>query len=206
MERAILQKETAPVEARRFSDEAREALIKDGYVIINLTGKSIRRSHRERGFKFWSNWHKYIKVGSFETKGSMTSEVAIKPDAPFIPGSNNKTLKEQKDMIAEFSRDLGKKIKGVKAIMGEAPDYVELAFTHLDAIGGRLHGEEYGYNFARTKTPAVGFHVAVVGYFNNILGIGVTTWHRNEGQSRIYAAPIVVPAKSSLTRLAKVAA
>jgi len=52
MERAILQKETAPVEARRFSDEAREALIKDGYVIINLTGKSIRRSHRERGFKF----------------------------------------------------------------------------------------------------------------------------------------------------------
>ena len=185
-------KETAPVEVKRFSDEAREALTKEGYVIYTLTGGSIR-SQRETGRKFWSTWHKDSQYEAFETQGSMHSEVAIKPDALFIPNSNNKILKQQENLVGKFSKDLGKKVKGVEAIMGEAPDYVELAFAHLDATGDRLFGEKYGYNYARTKTPTVGPSVAVVGRFGAVAGLDVDDWDRGDGYGDVFASPLVVP-------------
>ena len=185
-------KETAPVEVRRFSDEAREALTKEGYVIYALSGQSIR-SLRESDRKFWSTWHRDSQYEAFETMGSMASEVAVKPDALLIPKSNNKTLKQQEDLIAKFSTDLGKKIKGVEAVMGEAPDYVELAFSHLDATGDRLFGEKYDYNYARTKTPTVDSSVAYVGHFSAVHGLHVTHWNRDHGISHVFASPLVVP-------------
>ncbi len=185
-------KETVPVEVRRFSDEAREALTKEGYVIYALSGQSIR-SLREQGRKFWSTWHKDGQYEEFETKGSMHSEVAISPDALFIPDSNDKTLKQQENAIAKFSKELTKKIKGVEAVMGEAPDYVELAFAHLDATGDRLFGEKYDYNYARTKTPTVGSRVAGVGYFLAADGLLVGDWDRALGARRVFASPLVVP-------------
>lgn len=185
-------KETAPVEVRRFSDEAREALTKEGYAIYALSGQSIR-SLRELDRKFWSTWHRDSQYEDFEAKGSMASEVALKPDTLFIPRSNNKTLKQQEDMIAKFSTDLGKKVKGVEAIMGEAPDYVELAFSHLEATGERLFGEKYDYNYARTKTPTVDSSVAHVGYFNAVDGLRVARWYRDYGRSVVFASPLVVP-------------
>ena len=123
----------------------------------------------------------------------MASEVAIKPDALFIPKSNNKTLRQQEGMVAKFSTDLSKKVKGVEAIIGEAPDYVELAFAHLDATGDRLFGEKYDYNYARTKTPTVGSSVALVGHFNAVDGLVVNHWHRGLGSSDVFASPLVVP-------------
>src|SRR3989304_1069035 len=91
-------KETAPVEVKRFSDEARESLTKEGYVIYALSGQLIR-SLRESDRKFWSTWHRDSQYEVFETKSSMASEVAIKPDALFIPKSNNKTLRQQEGMV-----------------------------------------------------------------------------------------------------------
>ena len=123
----------------------------------------------------------------------MHSEVAIKPDALFIPNSNNKILKQQENLVGKFSKDLGKKVKGVEAIMGEAPDYVELAFAHLDATGDRLFGEKYGYNYARTKTPTVGPSVAVVGRFGAVAGLDVDDWDRGDGYGDVFASPLVVP-------------
>lgn len=189
---AAVLKETTPVEVRRFSDEVRETLTKEGYAIYALSGQSIR-ALRELGRKFWSTWHTDSQYEAFETKGSMASEVAVKPDALFIPRSNNKTLKEQEDLIAKFSGDLGKKIKGVEAIMGEAPDYVELVFAHLDATGDRLFGEKYDYNYARTKTPTVDPYVAFVGCFDAVYGLRVGHWHRGYGNGRVFASPLVVP-------------
>ena len=185
-------KETAPVEIKRFSDEAREALTKEGYVIYALSGQSIR-GLRESGRKFWSTWHTDSQYEAFETKGSMASEVAVKPDALFIPKSNNRTLGQQEDLIAKFSLDLGKKVKGVEAIMGEAPDYVELAFAYLDATGERLFSEKYGYNYTRTKTPTVDSHVADVRNFYAGNGLQVDDWDRDRGYSSVFASPLVVP-------------
>lgn len=188
----IVSSEIVPTEARRFSDGAREALSREGYVIYALSGQSIR-TLRESDRKFWSIWHGGSQYEAFETKGSMVSEVAIKPDALFIRGSNNKTLKQQKDLIAKFSTGLGKEIKGVEAIMGEAPDYVELAFAHLDATDDRLFGEKYDYKYARTKTPTVVSDVASVGSFVAVNGLRVDRWYCDDGRSFIFASPLVVP-------------
>ena len=125
-----LEKEATPVEVRRFSDEAKAALEKDGYIINTLTDQSIA-SLREAGKDFWTIWHE--DHPQFEALTSMQSEVAINPDRLFLPNSNNKTLVQQKEMINQFSEELGKKIPGVEAIMGGAPNYTDLACTHLDA-------------------------------------------------------------------------
>jgi len=183
--------EIVPVEIKRFSDEAREALTKDGYVIYVLNGQSIR-AHREAGKKFWSTWHEDRRYADFETQSSISSEVAINPDALFIPKSNRKKISEQQNMIVKFSTDFGKKVKGVGAVMGNAADYVGLAFAHLDATGERLFGEKYGYNWTRTKTPVEGL-VVRVGRFDAGYGLHVRRCSPDSGVSYIFAAPLVVP-------------
>ncbi len=179
------------VEARKFSPEAREALEKAGYVVYELTGQSIG-SLREAGRRFWSTWHQ--DRPEFEALNSIGSEVAINPSQLFLPDSNRKTLKEQEAMIAQFSKKLAKQVSGVKAIMGEAPDYVESYFAHLDATGQHLFGKEYDYGYARTKTPTSGSDVAYVGSAFPVFGLDVHRWHRDRGHDDVFAAPLVVPA------------
>lgn len=184
-------KEVTPVEVRRFSREAREALERQGYVVHELTGQSIA-SEREAGRKFWSTWHN--DYPELEALTSMHSEVAINPGKLFIPKSNNKTLVQQENLIARLSQDLGTRVQGVEAVMGKAPDYVDLAFTHLDTTGDYLFGEKDVHNYARTKTPTVGSSVAIVGDFDPASGLGVGYyWDRGLGGGDVFAAPLVVP-------------
>lgn len=182
--------ETTPIEVRRFSQEAKEALRREGYAVYELTGQSIA-SVRDSGRKFWTTWHR--DYPDFEALTSMHSEVAINPAKLFLPKSNNKTLVQQEDLIARFSEDLGTRIQGVEAIMGEAPDYVDLAFARLNDTGDYLFGERDGYNYARTKTPTVGSLVAGVGLFDPAHGLGVYDWARDDGHVDVFAAPLVVP-------------
>ena len=184
-----------PVEISRFSDEAKTALGKRGFVVHELTGQSIK-SLRESGRQFWADWHK--QYPDFEALTSRTSEVAINPDPKkfFINKSNNKTLEKQIKMIEKFSENLTKgrnRIPDVEAILGEAPDYVELAFRHLDVTRDYLFGEKHGYNYARTKT-SVESHVANVGRFLPTYGLSVHIWLPDNGRDRVFAAPLVVPA------------
>lgn len=180
----------APIEIKRFSAEQREALEKQGFVIYGLTGQSIK-TLRDSGRKFWSTWHNSLL--DFETLGSMQSEVAINPNKPFLPKSNNKTLTQQEEMVEKFSRELGKKVGGVKAIIGQAPDYVEIAFAHLDATKDYLFGAKDNYDFARTKTPAGSSDVANVGDFLADSGLYVSHWNADDGGGSVHAAPLVVP-------------
>ena len=177
-------------EPRSFSDEARELLTREGYRIYKLTGQSIR-NFREAHLKFWSNWHH--DSPDFEALTSMHSEVAINPDVLFIPRSNNKTLDEQLKLIAKSSNELAKKIEGIEAIMGEAPDYIDLVFKHLEVTGDRLFGEKYGYNYARTQTPTALSSVALVGSFYDNRGLDVSGWGRDARRNSVYACPLVVP-------------
>lgn len=181
----------APVEIKRFSQEQREALEKQGFVIYGLTGQSIK-TLRDAGRKFRSAWHNAFP--DFEALGSMHSEVAINPNKPFLPNSSNKTLARQEDMVGKFSEELGKKVKGVKAIIGQAPDYAELAFAHLDSTEKYLFGAEDSYDYARTKTPSSSFRVAGVGGgFHAYGGLDVDGWDRDDGVDGVHAAPLVVP-------------
>jgi hypothetical protein len=178
------------LEIKRFFKEQKEALEKQGFVIYGLTGQSIK-TLRDNGRKFWSTWHK--DYPNFEALGSMQSEVAINPSKLFLPKSNNKTLSQQEEMVEKFSQELGKKVEGVKAIIGQAPDYVELAFAHLDNTKEYLFGAKNNYDYARTKTPTSGSDVADVGSFDADDGLGVDYWDRDNGDDSVRAAPLVVP-------------
>lgn len=187
-------KSETPAEVKRFDPESRKALTKEGHTIYQIGGQSIAIL-RDAGRPFWSTWHK--DYPDFEALTSRYSEVAINPnpDKFFLPKSNNVTTDEQLEMIAEYSRKLQRRLKDqtFEAIMGQAPDYVELAFSHLDATGDRLFGEKYDYNYARTQTPTVGTNVAYVGYFHADGGLDVRHWRRDRRDSGVFASPLVVP-------------
>src|SRR3989344_1978907 len=68
------------LEMVRFSDEAKAALLKQKFVIHELTGQSIK-SLRDSDRKFWTDWHK--QYPDFESLTSIHSEVAINPDKLF---------------------------------------------------------------------------------------------------------------------------
>lgn len=173
----------------RFSDEAREQLAKERYIIYSLTGQSIK-TLKDAGRRFWSTWHK--EYPDFEALQSRLSEVAINPKQLSLVKSKNKTFSQQLGLVARFSQDLSRKVLGVEAIIAEAPDYIELAFAHLDATGQRLFGEDFDSGYARTVTP-VGDRVADVGNFNAASGLHVVRWHPDDWSDRLWAAPLVVP-------------
>lgn len=186
-----LSESSENLSSKKFSPETKEALEKEGYLIYSLTGKSIKDLKKE-GMKFLSRWHE--KYPDFETKPSIHSEVAFNPKQLFLPNSNNKTLAEQEELVEHFSQKLSRKMKGVKAIIGEAPDYVELIFNHLKQTGEPLFGLDYKYGFTRTETPAVGATVADVGNFVAAFGLYIDSMDPNKSDDLVWVAPFVIPA------------
>jgi hypothetical protein len=192
--------EAEGIEIKRFSNEAKEALKKQGkYVFYELEGQSIK-TERDANREFSTNWHN--GYSDFESLPSMHSEVAINLNCLYILGSNNKTLSQQEAMVERFSKDLGKKVKGVKAVIGGAADYVVLTFLHLDKTTkegkpDRLFGEKYRYGNTITKTPTDwSSSFAIVGGFNyrhHVGGLAVERLNSLSGLSHVYVAPLVVP-------------
>lgn len=173
-----------------FTSEQITLLTKEGLLAdYSTTGKTIANL-REEGNLFWSTWHK--DYPDFEALASRRSAVAFNPDNPFLPGSNNKTLAEQLEMVAKYNLKLQQKVPGVEAILGQAIDYAELAFAHFKATGRYLFGQEHGYNFTRTQTR-VGRNVAHVGPFHPDDGLNVNHWPPVRRPDNIQAAPLVVP-------------
>lgn len=183
-------KELKPVEIKRFTNEAREALEKEGYVIYGLKGESIK-SQRDAQRPFWSTWHH--RYPDFEALPSMCSEVAINPQELFLRRSKNKNLRQQEALVEKFSQDLAIQVSGVAAVIGQAADYIDLTFQHLDATQDCLFGKKYGYNYARTKTPTSRSAVAIVGDFGADYGLDIYSWPTGNGNAHVYAAPLVIP-------------
>lgn len=183
-------------EIKRFTSEAREALEKQGYIVYSLTEKSIK-TIIELGRPIRSSWHK--DYPDFEAHGSMRSEVAINPKALFLPESYDKTLPQQEAMVAEFSQVLEKKVPSVKALIGDAADYVELVFLHLDATRRSqskavyLFGERNYYNETITKTPVGDSSVARVGSFTTNEGLRIGYLDTGDGHPLVSAAPLIIP-------------
>lgn len=174
----------------RFSAEQRKGLERKGYLVYSLTGQTIA-TLRDRGHPFRSTWHQGEAI---EQVRSMLTEVAVNPKSLFLQDSNRKTLDEQLVAVEKFGRKLSGEVKGVTAILGTAPDYAELAFSHLSATGKRLFGKDYDYDYTRTTTPTGESGVAVVGVFYADRGLLVHDWGRGGRAGGIWAAPLVVPA------------
>ncbi len=181
------------VKIQSFPIETQRALEKEGFLIYPLTGQSMK-SLREAGEKFLTTWHKAYP--DFEALTSRLTQVAINPQKLFLSESNRKTLPRQEEMVVDFSQEISRKIKGVRAIIGEAPDYIELAFIHLKETGGYLFGEKYNYGYARTKTLINDTEAANVGCFSRKFGLQVRHWRFRHSLDSIWAVPILVPEDS----------
>jgi len=150
-----------------FTAAAREQLTTNmGYIIVPLYGKSIE-TLEATGHRFNSSLNHDDYPGLYK-RLSRFSEVAICPAQLFLPRSNCKTLPEQLAMVNDFSREPSGEVEEVEAVIGEAPDYAELAFNVYEARNELIMSE----NFARTVT-AVGHQVACVGPFKKRYGLGL---------------------------------
>lgn len=193
--------EDGKVGVTRFTDE-QHRILKERELVLHgkpLSGQSIR-SLRKAGRKFRSTWHLSTLhddeiYRAFETLPSRTSEVATLPGL-FLPNSNGKPLKAQLEMVAQLSEEF--ESEGLRAIIGEVPDYVELVFNRLDESSAGLGGHDYKYGHCvRTVTP-VGSSVAhVVSFdFHADDGLDLRCWPPGEGHDALWAVPLVVPVEN----------
>lgn len=123
----------------------------------------------------------------------MRSEVAINREKLFLPVTVYKAYVDQVKLIESFSEKIGRRIPGVKAIMGQAADYADLAFAHLDKTKDRLFGDRDYYNYTRTHTM-VGSDAVSVGSFRN--GGKLTIVRRIDRvalNNKVKVAPLIVP-------------
>jgi hypothetical protein len=181
------------IEILRFSDETKKALEKRGFIIIELTGRSIRML-RELGYPFHSG---HQRDDSVEEQASMMSEVAIDPKNLSLAGSNNIYPVEQKAMVAKDNKTLQKEIPDIEMIIGTAADYADLVFTYFEKTKGqRLFGKDQKFCYARTKPIIENVAWAYVGNFNDE-GLDLMVWNPPYPYRDIYAVPLIVPASNN---------
>lgn len=196
------EQETGP-EVKRFSQEARELLLAKGYVIYELTGKTLRDLYEPEGY--FSFLMVYPQAAETPT---LKSEVAIDPsfEGMYLPESGNKPLAQQEEMVARFSEKLAESIGGVKAVVGEVQDYAELARLHYEATSQRLWSEDYqdyyrrhygkDPRYTRTKTvpgPSAD-SVIQIGNWYKVAVLKLDLWAKKDGNPLVWVTPLVVPA------------
>ncbi len=176
-----------------FTTAEKKAFRKDGHIIYPFSLQTIKTQEEARKpFHFQDNYG-----SKFKTTSSMVGEVAFIPNPKrfFIPGSNNKTYEQQEELVKLYEKHLQKSLKlpeNVRVVMGQAPDYTQLAFIHLEETGERLFGLEYGFNFTRTKTSISTHDVANVGSFYSTIGLHVYGWPIYGGLDKVFVVPLVV--------------
>lgn len=203
--------ETPIVEAltlrERFTDAEREALIADGALVYTPTGETITAQRESQAKKGKPAFRYVVEAGErVLAVPSRQVEVAIypAPDRFFVPGSFNKNVKQQDELVAQDAADLrkGLGLEGVdELIPNEASTLTAITFQHLDATGKWLFGQEYAaaqglsYVYGRTKNPtnSAGSFVAFVGGANPGYGVSVDGWRRDDGVHCVGAVRMVVP-------------
>lgn len=194
----IIKKTSEKRDFPDFSPDAIRFLRRKGYVIYSLRGESLRDQMEEKKPLF--NWVVNVDKG-FLNLPSITGQVAFdpSPDGFFLPDSNNSTLKEQQEMIADYSDKLQREFGSdtIEAFMGEVPDVSAIVFSHLKATGGKeyLFGERCGYGYARTRTPTNSERVSYVGGAGGALV--VSGWTADIGNPNIYALALIRMVKSA---------
>lgn len=188
--------ETSVADHGSFSPEQRKRLEDLGYVILSLRGeKTINIINKNPHWSFGkggiqinevpSNWH------------SQKGEVAIAKSTKFI-GTPNKTLKEHVLDINFFSTTIAKTVPGVKAIMGTAGDYVELASAYEEKTFESLFvaPSVFAMTGSVFKPPSFMIdQVACVGRFDLYPNqVAIAIQDPTDRTENVFSLPIVVPA------------
>jgi len=178
-----------------FTSDQRTALEKKGYLIYHLTGQTIE-TLLYNGKSILSAF----RGDSIEQLQSMLTEVAIDPKNLFLPNSNNERMDVQTARVKQFGEKLEKEIPGVTAIIGHAPDYVELTFLHLASTSKNLFGKDHNFLYTCTTTPTNAVNrLVVVGNFHDFGCLGITNSDATSPSENVWVAPLVVPSTLRFT-------
>lgn len=190
----------AQVDIKRFTPEQREAL-EGSFEILELTGKTfeeIVKAYPE--IRFMRTFERYGEgtggdalMDALESMKSKMTEVAIPRygSATFLPNSGV-SQEEQKRMIKESSEDLVKKIPGVKRIMGDPLDYVELAAQYAEKYNGASLFGRWG-NRKEAATPS-GLSVgSMPEERSNPPEVRISHMRGGPNNEGPWAAPLIVP-------------
>jgi len=150
-------------EIKRFSPEQKNDLEARGFAILELTGESLNDLANDKvlSLDWWmgdltkmneNRSKEYLYTDFLNEPLSMKSEVAVNRNKFILSGSTNKSFDEQKKMIEKYSQKINKEIPGVKAIMGEPADYIELHADYLSKENKPLITREDNWIITKGKT------------------------------------------------------
>lgn len=187
------------VSSKRFSPESHQDLELEGLKIYTLLGGRIKDILKISYFSSLS-MDRLKKNPDVANLRSRRSEVAFSPDPElcFLPGSNGQDRKEQERLIDEYSNRLTKKVRGVRAIMGDAPDYLELLLWHTVKTKENLFDKKRGEHLfdspmIRTATK-IGSEFVYVGDHFFARSINNDLFVPGMRPDKIWAFPLVIPA------------
>lgn len=182
-----------------FSSRALEVLERRKEPLYELTGKSIRDLRHEG--KVITEWPDQ----EFENLPSRKSQVV---PILYIPESLNRSTTDQIRNVSDYSEKFSIVVPDVKIIIGEVPDYVELALQYFDRTSERMFDMYWGSSripwvirkhmlyriYTRTMTPLgtrQGSFMAMVTHSDR--GIEVTGWPKEQGTHACGVTALVVP-------------
>ena len=178
---------------KRFLPVEKRILRKAGFIILELTGRSIREL-RELGFLIDTTLDE--QYPGFDELRSISSEVAIYPEFFFLKGSSRHSMGQQIELVDNYSKLLQDdlEIRGIQAIMGQAADYIDLVYSYSQRERKKLFGKRHNLDFTRTATSLSkdDSNFAVVGR-NEENGLKVYGWEPNLTRDDLHVAPLIVP-------------
>lgn len=171
-------------ETLSFNPELRHVLLEKGFLIQPLTALSLKTLNHQGKIHYLTTWRG--EYPEFEKLHSRKSDVAINPQLRF-PG----TFDEQVSAIAKYNLEFQSRFTGARAIIGEAPDYMEFAFAQFNTTGERLFGQKDSF-FVRTNTR-INNKIVGIGNFTNEFGMHVELCEPNRSNNNLFAIPIIIP-------------
>jgi len=177
---------------KRFSKESRVALETGGFRIYELTGRTTA-TIPALGGKINPMWAgEWPQIKEVESR---KSEVAIIWGNPFLSDTENEDIYEQKKRLTKFNRLLRQTTPNVKAILGNALDYAELAARSAELLfdgrtrtttllpwgPGPYGSGNYIVTVGQCKDPHVGREVIFLDLSHG------------EPQPYVHIAPLIVP-------------
>ncbi len=130
----------------KFADQDRESLEKQGLMVLEFNGESVK-SLLKKGFSFWSTLGLDGRRELLE-QTARRSQVAVDPRQPLLSQSTRCTYYQQLGLLNRYS-DQYRSMPGVEVVIGDVPDYAELAFAYFNATNGEALFREF---YTRTHT------------------------------------------------------
>ncbi|OGH07683.1 MAG: hypothetical protein A2W22_00415 [Candidatus Levybacteria bacterium RBG_16_35_11] len=181
-------------ETRPFTETEKEALRKDGAVILSTLGQTLSsqaEAQRQAGKPSFSYMN--CEDGYLMDIPSRLAQVAVYPDPDefFAPKTNDKDLATQEILIAKDAEKIRARtgLQEIDEIIPDAATLTGIIFEYEKETGVWLLGRGFENRFGRTKNGLVCFQ-----HSNSpSLGLRVFSWPGDSHGDGVHAVRTVVP-------------